>query len=81
MSNVDSFRHKDCFHGLFSLTSPMKRGSRKIASYSKEVGVAETFNDYSPYFSPCQLLEGVKANLFLVVGATEVFEATNCHKY
>lgn len=81
MSNVDSFRHKDHFHGLFSLTSPMTRGSRKIASYSEEVGVAETFNDYSPYFSPCQLLGGVKTNLFLVVVATEVFEATNCHKY
>ena len=43
MSNVNSFRHKDHFHGLFSLTSPMTRASRKIASYSEEVGVAETF--------------------------------------
>ena len=43
MSNVNSFRHKDHFHGRFSLTSPMTRASRKIASYSEEVGVAETF--------------------------------------
>jgi len=40
-----------------------------------------TFNDYSPYFSPCQLLGGVKINLFFGGSCYRSFEATNCHKY